>query len=69
MKWVTVGRAHWNADHIEAFFWAAGQLVVYWHDREENNVESYKDPDRALYIRLCRAVGLAPVEVVSDGEG
>lgn len=68
MRWVTIGRAHWNADHIEAFYWADGRLVVYWHDREENNMESYKDPDRAQYNRLCRALGMAPVEVDPDGK-
>ena len=68
MKWVTVGKGHWNTDNIEAFYWADGRLCVHWHDREENSFESYRDPDRAMYKRLCLCVGVAPLEVSSDGK-
>ena len=66
MKWVNVGGAHWNTDLIQAFSWSQGRLCVYWHGEVENP-DIYKDPDRVMYNRLCMALGVAPVEVGSDG--
>lgn len=68
MKWVTLGKAHWNTDRIQSFHWSEGRLYVYWQGEAESNPDTYRDPDRAQYIRLCRGLGIAPVEVAADAE-
>ena len=67
MKWAIVGSAHWNTDLIKAFTWSDGRLAVWWLGEAEGP-EIIKDRDRALYLSLCRALGVAPVEVVADGK-
>lgn len=65
MRWVNVTKAHFNTSLILAFYWSAGKLYVYWHNATD--YEWYSDPDREDYLRLCRALGVAPVEEDSDG--
>ena len=61
MKWAQVGKAHFNTDLIQAFYWDAGRLVVHWLGDPEQP-ECYKDPERVGYLRLCQALGVRPVE-------
>lgn len=69
MQWVTIGTAHWNTDHIQAFNWFAGRLVVWWRGvAESEGPEEYIDPDRVKYLQLCAAVGVAPLEVGAHGK-
>lgn len=67
MKWVRVGKAHFNTALIQAFTWSAGHLLVWWHGEE--GPEWYADPDRAYYLNLCCILGVRPVEEDADGEG
>lgn len=66
MKWVRINKAHFNADLIKAFYWAAGRLYVYWLDGGDD-FEAFTDPDRENYKRLCSYLTLSPVE--EDGNG
>jgi hypothetical protein len=65
MRWVKVNKAHFNTSLILAFYWSIGKLYVYWLG--DADYECYNDADRENYLRLCRALGVAPVEEDSDG--
>ena len=68
MRWALVNSAYFNTYLIQAFHWSAGKLYVYWQGDED--FETYADPDRANYLRLCHAAGVRPVEEVgARGEG
>lgn len=67
MKWVQVGIAHFNTDLILAFNWSGGTLFIWWLGEPEGP-DSYKDPDRIFYNRLCRTLGVRPVEADPLGE-
>ena len=60
MNWVRVGKAYFNTDLIESFYWTLGKLWVHWLG--EGAAERYEDPDRENYLRLCRRLGVRPVE-------
>lgn len=68
MKWARCGKAYFNTALIISFYWSAGRLYVYWLGDSEP--DSYKDPDRSEYLRLCMALGVRPVEEedAADGE-
>ncbi len=59
MKWVTVGNTHINTNQLVLFFWLDGGLVLY-HANGKN--VKLKDPDRELYLDLCRKQGVRPAE-------
>lgn len=65
MRWVRIKNTHINADLIEYFCWHGGKLRIYWLNNEA--VMAVEDPDHENYLRLCRALGVAPVEEDSDG--
>lgn len=60
MKWVRINKAHFNADLITSFYWSTGKLFVYWLG--DTGFESYEDPKRENYLRLCAHLGVRPVE-------
>lgn len=65
MKWVRLNGYHINTDLLTTFFWRpSGELVLY----HVNKAVSLPDPDRELYIKLCRALGVRPMEEVADGK-
>ena len=65
MRWVNVNKGHFNTSLIQSFYWSVGKLYVYWLGDTE--YERYDDPDRENYLRLCRALGVAPAEEDFDG--
>ena len=68
MRWALINSAHFNTYLIQAFYWAAGKLYIYWQGEE--GPDGYADPDRENYLRLCHAAGVRPVEEVDAcGEG
>lgn len=66
MKWVTVISAHFNLDQVQAFYWSAGKLFVYWQGTTEP--DTYADPGRFNYSRLCIAAGVIPLGDDADGK-
>ena len=61
MKWVTVNRTHINTNNLDCFCWdgVTSELTL-WYSGDKTPVV-YQDPDRALYLKLCRQQGIAPV--------
>ena len=68
MKWVNVGKSHWNMDRVQAFMWENGMLYVWWQGEMENP-EKYSDPEAADYVRICLAAGVAPRKGALNGQG
>lgn len=60
MKWVQVNRAHFNTALICSFYWSGGKLFVYFVGEDEPDY--YDDPKRENYLRLCRTLGVRPLE-------
>lgn len=67
MKWVKIGRVHVNTDQVQLFHWVGGQLWLYFAGKDSPT--AYEDPDRDLYLRLCRTLGVQPREGETRGEG
>lgn len=67
MRWVLINRAYFNIDHIQTFYWTAGNLSI-WLQGEET-AEVYDDPHRENYLRLCHNVGVRPLEEDGHGQG
>jgi hypothetical protein len=67
MKWVKINNAYFNTNLITSFYWALGRLYIYFV--AEGDAESYTDPNRENYLRLCRQLGVRPVEEDADGKG
>lgn len=65
MKWVTVKLTHINTNNVDAFKWEDGELVVFFNSDPEP--AKWIDPDRELYLQLCRQQGVRPVEEENDG--
>lgn len=65
MKWVLIQRIHINTDRIQSFHWIEGRLYVRFAG--EDSV-TFRDPDREAYIRLCRCLGVRPMEGEHDGK-
>lgn len=59
MKWVQINNAHFNTNLICSFHWTGGKLWI-WFIGDESAAR-YEDPKRENYIRLCRALGVAPI--------
>lgn len=68
MKWVIVNNAHFNLDLIQAFYWSNGKLRVHWHGEPEQP-DVYDDANRANYLRMCHATGVAPIPKEVDIDG
>lgn len=68
MKWVRIHKAYFNTALITAFYWSAGKLVVHWVGEGESGPDYFKDTDRKDYLRLCRCLGVPPIEE-DDGDG
>ena len=56
MKWALIGRAHINLNNVDAFKWEDGMLHVFFHG--DPKPESWEDPDRKLYTKLCQSQGV-----------
>ena len=59
MKWVRVDDAHFNTNLICSFFWVRGKLWIWFLG--DDDPTAYQDPKRENYIRLCHALGVAPI--------
>ena len=58
-KFVTLGKAHFNANDICGFAWSDGVLHVVG-DAPSDSVD-FEDPDRDMYLYLCSELGVDPV--------
>lgn len=58
MRWVLIDGTHINTDHVITFYWDDGELYIY----TTGSPNTWSDPDKALYIRLCHLLGLRPAE-------
>ena len=65
MKWILLGQRHINTDQLQFFVWSAGNLYLTFAGE---TVVRLRDPDRELYLTLCRLLGVRPVEEDPDGE-
>ena len=67
MKWVQINQAHFNVDLICSFHHSRvkGKLYVWFIG--DSAPESYDDPDMDNYLRLCRALGVSPIEEDAHG--
>lgn len=59
MKWVLIKEFHINTAMIQAFYWNDFELVIALEGRPELVCP---DPDRELYLKLCRQQGIRPYE-------
>lgn len=60
MKWALISRTHINMGNVVAFFWSRGVLYVRFIGNDVS--ERWTDPDRKLYLKMCRSQGLQPYE-------
>lgn len=65
MKWTTIYKSHVNTNNVDCFRWEDGLLLVWFIGSECPN--KWDDPDRQLYLKLCRQQGIQPVEE-NDGQ-
>lgn len=59
MKWVLIDGTHINTDNVRTFYWNNGVLYIFYTSGSPN---TWSDPDKARYIRLCHLLGLRPAE-------
>ena len=64
MKWVTVKIMHINTNNLDAFYWYTGKLYLVFNSDPKPVI--LEDPDRELYLKLCRQQGVQPVEELYD---
>jgi hypothetical protein len=67
MNWTNINGAYFNTNNIVSFYWKKGRLYVW--NIGDTEPEWYEDKDRANYLRLCRVIGVRPVEEDADGQG
>jgi hypothetical protein len=60
MKWVLIRRSHIHMDNVDLFSWWEGKLLV-WFSGDPKSVE-FDDPERELYLKMCRSQGVLPYE-------
>lgn len=60
MKWTLVNNVHINLGLVYSFHWRDGKLWIRFLN--DDSAISYADPSRRNYERLCRVLGVAPVE-------
>lgn len=67
MKWVNLDGIHVNMDQVMLFRWHDGGLRVSFQGYPRSY--TFCDPDKRLYLKMCRSQGLRPAEgVVPDGD-
>ena len=59
MRWVLIDGTHINTDIVRTFYWDDGDLYICYTSGSYN---TWSDPDKALYIRLCHLLGLRAAE-------
>ena len=59
MRWVLIDGTHINTDNVRTFYWDDDVLYIYY---DTGSYNSWPDPDKAEYIRLCHLLGLRPAE-------
>ena len=64
MKWVTVKKIHINTNNVDGFKWEGGKLYVFFNS--DTDPAEWDDPDRDLYLKLCRQQGIRPVDALED---
>lgn len=67
MKWAEVYGTHINTNLLETFTWYAGELRLTF--TAEPKPVCLEDPDRKLYAKLCRQLGVVQAEAVVHGQG
>ena len=60
MKWATLNRTHVNMNTVETFYWCDGRIVIAFVGEDQPAV--WEDPDRELYLKLCRQQGILPAK-------
>jgi len=58
MKFVLINDIHINIDQIRSFSWKDGDLCIWYAGR--HFFESWPDPEKKLYNKLCLTLGVAP---------
>ena len=66
MKWADIDSIHINTSRVQSFHWIEGRLYVRFGP---DDTITFRDPERAKYLRLCGLLGVRPVEVDACGEG
>lgn len=66
MRFARVNDAHFNTGLMMSFYWCGGKLFIYWVG--EDGPDTYPDPHRFNYSRLCLAAGVAPIKEDADGK-
>lgn len=66
MKWVLLNKTHVNTDHLDAFRWEDGDLLINYG--MDSATYRFDDPDRRLYLMLCHRLGVIPFEEIADGK-
>lgn len=64
MKWTLVEDMHINTNNIDAFKWKNGMLYIWFNAECDSESCDFDDPDRQLYLKLCRQLGVRPAEEV-----
>lgn len=59
MKWAMIIDVHLNMDLVVSYYWEHSWLKVVPVGGE---VLTYYDPDRKLYLKMCRSQGVLPYE-------
>lgn len=62
MKWVEIDGAHINMGEVMLFSWRDGALHVNFYGYRGSY--TIRDPDKQLYLKMCRSQGILPAEEV-----
>ena len=60
MKWVLLGKRHINTNNICSFFWDIGFIYIEFVNKDGKSI--FPDPDKKLYLQLCKQQGIRPYE-------
>jgi hypothetical protein len=62
MKWVEINGRHINTNNVDSFDWLDGVLEI----RYDGSIATWctVDPDKKMYKKLCRCLGILPYEEV-----
>lgn len=66
MKWVLIEQRHINMNNVDLFSWDDGILCIYYSG--DPNPTEVMDPDRKLYLKMCRSQGVTPYEEDDNGQ-
>ena len=67
MKWCEILGTHINMNLVASFVWYDGKLRL-WFVGDSGDGATLADPDRELYIKMCRSQGIRPYEE-GDADG